>query len=71
MFWLFEDVRLTLYEIVKEQKIVFRPCCRSQIYGDDRDRTGNLLLAKQALYQLSYVPENLWALPACRQAGTN
>ena len=24
--------------------------------GDDRDRTGDLLLAKQALYQLSYVP---------------
>ena len=24
--------------------------------GDDRDRTGDLLLAKQALSQLSYVP---------------
>jgi hypothetical protein len=25
-------------------------------YGDDRDRTGNLRLAKPALSQLSYVP---------------
>jgi hypothetical protein len=25
-------------------------------YGDDRDRTDNPLLAKQVLYQLSYVP---------------
>ncbi len=25
--------------------------------GDDRDRTGNLLLAKQALSRLSYVPK--------------
>jgi hypothetical protein len=25
--------------------------------GDDRDRTGNLRLAKPALSQLSYVPE--------------
>jgi len=25
--------------------------------GDDRDRTGNLLVANQALSQLSYVPE--------------
>jgi hypothetical protein len=24
--------------------------------GDDRIRTGDLLLAKQALYQLSYIP---------------
>jgi hypothetical protein len=27
--------------------------------GDDRIRTGDLLLAKQALYQLSYIPEPL------------
>ena len=26
------------------------------LFGDDRDRTGDLLLAKQALSQLSYVP---------------
>ena len=29
---------------------------RSGRYGDDRDRTGNLRLAKPALSQLSYVP---------------
>ena len=39
-------LRLTLYEIVKEQKI----------YGPERARTADLLLAKQALYQLSYRP---------------
>ena len=26
--------------------------------GDDRDRTGNLRLAKPALSQLSYIPQN-------------
>ena len=26
--------------------------------GDDRDRTGDLRLAKPALYQLSYVPQS-------------
>ena len=29
---------------------------RAMLTGDDRDRTGDLLLAKQALSQLSYVP---------------
>ncbi len=43
---LFEDVRLTLYEIVKEQKI----------FGPERGRTADLLNANQALYQLSYRP---------------
>ena len=28
-------------------------------HGDDRDRTGGLLLAKQALSQLSYIPLKL------------
>ncbi len=32
MFWLFEDVRLTLYEIVKEQKLFER--ARHQILLD-------------------------------------
>ena len=31
---------------------------KQQIYGADPDRTGDLLLAKQALSQLSYSPEN-------------
>jgi hypothetical protein len=52
-----EDVRLTLYEIVKEQKIVFcSQWFKLEKFGDDRGRTGGLLLAKQALYQLSYIP---------------
>ena len=34
-----------------------RSLARNLGNGDDRDRTGNLLLAKQALSQLSYVPE--------------
>ena len=29
--------------------------------GDDRDRTGNLLVANQALSQLSYVPSKAGA----------
>ena len=35
------------YEVVKEQKN----------FGPERSRTADLLLAKQALYQLSYRPE--------------
>jgi hypothetical protein len=33
-----------------------RPRARARDSGDDRDRTGNLRLAKPALSQLSYVP---------------
>ena len=33
-----------------------RFCERFQESGDDRNRTCDILLAKQALYQLSYVP---------------
>ena len=32
------------------------PGCDSGVSGDDRDRTDNLLRARQALSQLSYVP---------------
>ena len=53
VFGFFEDVRLTLYEIVKEQKIVFR---HSSLFGPERARTADPLLAKQVLYQLSYRP---------------
>jgi hypothetical protein len=35
-----------------------KPCKRAE-YGANRDRTGDLLLAKQALSQLSYGPEVL------------
>ena len=43
--------------------------------GDDRDRTGGLLLAKQALSQLSYVPGFLksgptWTRPVIRRGAT-
>ncbi len=44
-------LRLTLYEIVKEQKIVAGPNG-----GPERARTADPLLAKQVLYQLSYRP---------------
>jgi hypothetical protein len=40
------------YEVVKDQKIVGLKFC-----GPERSRTADLLLAKQALYQLSYRPE--------------
>ena len=56
LVWLyFEDVRLTLYEIVKEQKTFFAKTF-SKFFGPERGRTAGLLLAKQALYQLSYRP---------------
>ena len=42
------DLKKTLYAVVKEPRVGSS--------GDGRDRTGGLLLAKQALSQLSYVP---------------
>ena len=47
-----------LYLIGKENQVCFRTPGASfrTPGGDDRDRTGDLLLAKQALSQLSYVP---------------
>ena len=41
---------LNPYAVVKEHKAL------GESPGDGRDRTGDLLLAKQALSQLSYVP---------------
>ena len=41
------------YVIVKEQ---FATHLRMAKYGDNRDRTGDLRLAKPALSQLSYIP---------------
>jgi hypothetical protein len=38
----------------------------NQVSGDDRDRTGDLLLAKQALSQLSYAPKLSGALNDAR-----
>src|SRR5207253_1499131 len=37
--------------------------------GDDRTRTGDPLLAKQVLYQLSYVPAAVQARACCRRPG--
>ena len=34
----------------------YRVCCRPSLGGADRVRTGDPLLAKQMLYQLSYDP---------------
>ena len=34
---------------------------KSTIYGPERARTADPLLAKQVLYQLSYRPEKWWA----------
>ena len=46
-------------EFSKNRNLVFI-FSRSARYGADRDRTGDLLLAKQALSQLSYCPEIAW-----------
>lgn len=39
---------------IKDQKIY------SLLHGDERARTADFLLAKQALSQLSYTPEDIW-----------
>ena len=53
------------YEVVKEHGarrgglfIYTRTEVRVPSYGDDRDRTGDLWLAKPPLSQLSYIPES-------------
>ena len=46
---------VTIHSVVKEPRALFRLGA-----GDGRDRTGGLLLAKQALSQLSYVPHLTW-----------
>ena len=51
-------LRLTLYEIVKEQKNFYQA---TKKIGPERARTADLLLAKQALYQLSYRPKICFA----------
>ena len=38
----------------RSTKLSYTPHC----YGDDRNRTCDILLAKQTLYQLSYIPES-------------
>ena len=47
---------LTL-QVVKERFWLFSPASSFLLGGDNRDRTGNLRLAKPALSQLSYIPE--------------
>ena len=52
------DVQLCNCQRTKFSKIVFRDNLR-RIHGDGRDRTAGLLLAKQALSQLSYIPQRI------------
>ena len=49
----------------------FNFCGDTHIGGDDRDRTGDPLLAKQVLSQLSYIPPafNLPASPHRKMVG--
>jgi hypothetical protein len=42
------------------------PLTRTGNNGDNRIRTGDPLLAKQVLYQLSYVPSMIIGTNACR-----
>ena len=44
--------------VVRSSQLSYKP-----VGGDSRDRTGDLLLARQALSQLSYIPEYLLPLP--------
>ena len=50
------------------QKLLVQACQTSREYsgGDNRARTGDLLRAKQALSQLSYIPETPWSLVGLR-----
>ena len=48
----------------ERKRIAARPsnlACHLKSGGGDRDRTGDLLLAKQMLSQLSYAPDKWWA----------
>ena len=47
-------LNLSVYAIVKDRIKSLR------IGGGERDRTDDLLLARQALSQLSYTPEMIW-----------
>ena len=55
-----EPVTLRLSSACSNQ-LSYRPwsvpaSARGPVRGDNRARTGNILLAKQVLYQLSYIP---------------
>ena len=45
----------TIWDIKTEKSLL--ECSRRDFCGDSRIRTGDPLLAKQVLYQLSYTPE--------------
>ena len=60
LLWIVKERVTDFYKIGKSVKNLFLfelNTCRSG--GDNRDRTGNLQLAKLALSQLSYVPDSL------------
>ena len=42
--------------VVRSSQLSYGPMRRYSLGGDSRDRTGDLLLARQALSQLSYIP---------------
>ena len=48
-----------------------RTFCRAYVDGANRDRTGDLLLAKQALSQLSYFPVSSATPPQCGYLDSN
>ena len=43
--------------VVRSSQLSYGPMRRYSLGGDSRDRTGDLLLARQALSQLSYIPK--------------
>ena len=53
-------------------QLLFLSITLTQIGGDDRDRTGDPLLAKQVLSQLSYIPPpNILISPHPKDGGPN
>ena len=60
-FFVVQFSRCNFQSLLKPDRNVQHPLCASihsqfEIGGDSRDRTGDLLLARQALSQLSYIP---------------
>ena len=51
--------------------MVKHPCDQRFPSGDERTRTADPLLAKQVLYQLSYVPETPIIVIGCSLAGVS
>ena len=60
-----KHIHKEITEILK-QKVHHNTLASQKSGGADRDRTGGLLVANQALSQLSYSPIPQWSVVSCR-----